>query len=124
MGKRILIIDDNEQDRKIMKRFLSKAGYEDILMAVTGEEGIEKAKTEDVDLIILDTLLPDTIGFEVCSKIRQIKGNAPIKIIMMTGTIDAVDAVKARQAGADDYCVKTADCGPLLQALKKLVDAQ
>ena len=120
MKEKVLIIDDNEQDQKIIKRFLNKAGYEEIIMAATGQEGLKKARAEKPDLIILDTLLPDTVGFEVCCQIKQDK-NVPLpKIIMMTGTIDAVDAVKAREAGADDYCVKTVDCAPLIEALKNL----
>jgi DNA-binding response OmpR family regulator len=121
MGKKILVIDDNEQDRKIMKRFLNKAGYEEILTAATGEEGIIKAKSEQPDLVILDTLLPDQLGFDICSQIKQdAKQNTPI-IIIITGTIDAVDAVKARESGADDYCVKTTDCVPLLEAVKSFI---
>ena len=114
--------DDNEQDKKIMKRFLAKAGYDDILMATTGQEGLSKVKSEKPDLVILDTVLPDTVGFEVCRQINQIESQTLPKIIMLTGSIDAVDAVKARQAGAYDYCVKTADCVPLLNALKNLSD--
>ena len=114
---KILIIDDNEQDRKIIKRYVGKAGYENIVMAETGNEGVEKAESEKPDLIILDTVLPDTVGFEVCKKIREF---GDMKIIMMTGTIDAVDAVKARGAGADDYCVKTPDCSPLMEAIDSL----
>ena len=120
MGKKILIIDDSEQDRKIIKRFLNKAGFEEIFTATTGQDGLKKAISEKPDLVILDTLLPDTIGVEVCRQIRQIDGSTIPRIIMMTGTIDAVDAVKARQVGAEDYCVKTTDCAPILEAVKNL----
>jgi len=120
--KKILIIDDSEQDRKIMKRFLNKAGYEQIIMAETGEEGVKKAEFEKADLVIIDTLLPGIDGFEVCRQIRQIEGSTIPRIIMITGTVDAVDAVKARRAGADDYCVKTTDFLPLIEAVKNLVE--
>jgi len=121
MKKKILVIEDNEQDRIIIKRFLNKAGYEEISMAETGEEGLKKADSEKPDLVISDTLLPGIDGFEVCKRIREAQGATTPKIIIMTGTIDAVDAVKARKSGADDYCAKTSDFSALLEAVKKLV---
>jgi DNA-binding response OmpR family regulator len=121
MANKILIIDDSEQDRKIIKRFLNKAGYEDILTAETGEEGIGKALSERPDLIILDTMLPGSSGFEICRLIRESQGSNNPKIIIVTGTIDAVDAVKARKMGASDYCVKTSDCAPLIETVKSLL---
>ncbi|MFH0731519.1 MAG: response regulator [Candidatus Omnitrophota bacterium] len=119
MLKKILVIDDNEQDRKIIKRFLNKAGYKDVVLAETGEVGVEKAKFDNPELVISDTMLPGIDGFEVCRQIRE--AQAGIKIIMMTGAIDAVDAVKAKKMGADDYCVKTSDYAVLLEAVKKLI---
>ena len=121
MGKKILIVDDNEQDRKIIQRFLDRSGYKDIFTAPTGEEGVKTAKAKKPDLVILDTVLPGIDGFEVCRRIREALGKTTPKIIIMTGSIDAVDAVKARTMGADDYCVKTSDYKPLLDAVKRLV---
>lgn len=122
MKKKILIIDDNDQDRKIIERFVRKAGYEDVITAGTGEEGLDKTKTEKPDLIITDTLLPGTDGFEVCRSIRETHGADNPKVIIITGSVDAVDAVKAKKAGADDYCAKTSDFSPLIDAIKKLFE--
>lgn len=121
MGKKILIVDDNEVDMVIMKRYLSHAGYSEIVEATSAEDGIKKAATESPDLIILDTLLPGSSGFEICQTVRENYNQTSPKIIIITGSIDAVDAVKARRAGADDYCAKTSDCAPLLDAVKKLL---
>jgi len=121
MGTKILVIDDNNQDRMIIKRFLNKAGYEQIFMAESGEEGLKKAISEKPDLVIADTMLPGMDGFEVCRRIKGSLAAAAPKIIVMTGTIDAVDAVKARKMGADDYCVKTADGVSLVKAVKSLL---
>ena len=121
MGKKMLIIDDNKQDRMIAQRFLNKAGFQQILMAETGEEGLKKVESDKPDLIIIDTLLPGINGFEVCHQIRETHSPTNPKIIIMTGSIDAVDAVEARKAGADDYCVKTSDGSPLIEAVKKLI---
>ncbi len=118
MNKKILIIDDNEQDRKIMKRLLGKAGFREIIMAENGEEGIKKAEQDKPDLVIIDTLLPGIDGFEVCGKIRKAQGPITPKIIIMTGFVDAVDAVKARQMGADDYTVKTSDYSSLVESVQ------
>ncbi|MFH0738792.1 MAG: response regulator [Candidatus Omnitrophota bacterium] len=122
MDKKILIVDDNEVDLLIIKRYLSHAGYDEIISAGNAEEGIKKVELESPDLIILDTLLPGTNGFEICQQIRKKYNQKNPKIIIVTGSIDAVDAVKARKAGADDYCAKTSDCVPLIEAVKKIFD--
>ena len=121
MGKKILIIDDTDTDRKIVIRYLNRAGHDNIITAGTGEEGVEKAASEKPDLVITDTNMPGIDGFETCRKIREASGKVTPKIIVTTGAIDAVDAIKARKAGADDYCVKTSDCSQLLTAVKNLL---
>jgi DNA-binding response OmpR family regulator len=121
MNRKVLIIDDNEQDRKIAERFLRKSGYTDVVTAETGEEGLLKTESEKPDIVIIDTMLPGINGFETCQKIRQKQGPQIPKIIVVTGSVDAIDAVKARKCGADDYCVKTSDSAPLLQAINNLL---
>ncbi len=120
MGKKILVIDDNEQDQKVAHRHLSQAGYKDIVFAATGEDGVATAQKERPSLIVLDTDLPGIDGFETCKRIKAIEG-LDTKIIVLTGLIDAVDAGKARENGADDYCVKTSDCASLLDAVQGLM---
>ena len=90
------------------------------MFAKNGKEGLEKAKKELPDLVITDTVLPGIDGFEVCRQIKQ-KEALDTKVIVMTGVIDAVDAVKAREMGADDYCVKATDGKPLVGAVKNLM---
>jgi len=121
MGKKILIVDDSRQDRKIIQRFLHKAGYAELALAETGEEGVLKAETEVPDLVITDTKLPGIDGFEVCRQIKEKALSHHPKIIMMTGAIDAVDAVKARKLGADDYCAKTSDYATLIDAVGQIL---
>lgn len=121
MGKKILIIDDTESDRKIVKRYLNKAGYDDVLMAESGERGVALAASEMPDLVITDTNMPGIDGFETCRQIRETHGKETPKIIVTTGAIDAVDAIKARKLGADDYCVKTSDADQLMAAVKTLI---
>ena len=119
--KKILIIDDNEQDRKIEKIFLNKEGFEEIIMAETGEEGVKKVQQEEPDIIILDTMLPGIDGFETCRQIRKTQGPKSPKIVILTGSIDAIDALKAKKVGADDYCVKTSDSSLLIETVKNFV---
>ncbi|MDP3731407.1 MAG: response regulator [Candidatus Omnitrophota bacterium] len=121
MGKRILIIEDTEVDLIIIKHHLIRAGYNQIITSSDASEGVKKAIEEKPDLIISDTLLPDSNGFEVCLKIREAFNQAGPKVIIMTGSADAVDAVKARRVGADDYCAKSSDCAMLLEAVKRLI---
>lgn len=120
MEKKILIIDDNEVDLLIVKRHLEHAGYQNIITASDAAEGVKKAIEEKPDLVISDTVLPDSNGFEICRQIREACGKDAPKIIIITGSVDAVDATLARRVGADDYCGKTSDCAPLLEAVKKL----
>jgi len=114
----VLIIDDNEQDQKIMTRYLSKTGVQEISVAENGEDGVQKASEVAFDLILVDTMLPGMDGFAACRNIKE--QSAKAHVIMMTGRVDAVDADKARQMGADDYCVKTSDCAELLNAMERL----
>ena len=80
---------------------------------------MKKIKEGKPQLVLLDLILPGIDGFEVCRQIRE-KLKEGTKIIVMTGSIDAVDAVKARKFGADDYCVKTSDASTFIEAVKKL----
>ena len=121
MAKKILIIDDNEQDRKIVKRFLNSAGYDEIILAETGEEGLEKAKFENPDLVITDTRLPGIDGFEVCRQLRKARDRNVQKIIIVTGSVQADDAGNAKQSGADDCMEKTSDCRELIDVVKKYI---
>lgn len=121
MAKKILVIDDNTKHDAIMKDLLEKAGYWDVLIAETGEDGVKMAKSERPDLIIIDTVLPGINGFEACGRIRKNSGKDRPKIIVMTGYVDAIDAVKARESGADDYVVKTSDFSILLSTIRSLV---
>lgn len=119
MSGKILIIEDSPTVLGILKEMLEGEGYE-ILVAENGEEGIRKATQEKPDLVISDTLLPGIDGFEVCRRIKKNQEPTAPKIIVMTGSIDAVDAIKARRVGADDYCVKTSDFSSLIEAVKAL----
>jgi len=119
MSKKILIIDDNDQDIKIITRYLQNNNFKEIFHAQSGEEGVEKVKELHPEIVVTDTNLTGIDGFETCKRIKDIEGSNVI-VIMMTGLIDAIDAGKAREMGADEYCVKTADYAQLIELVTKL----
>ena len=105
MAKRILIVEDQEDNRVIMRDVLSSAGY-DLIEAVNGEDGVKLAHSERPDLILMDIQLPIIDGYEAT---RQIKGSTVLKsipIIAVTSYALSGDQAKARAAGCDGYVSK------------------
>lgn len=102
MGKKILVVDDEESIVKIIAFNLKKEGYE-VLSAGDGEQGFNIALSENPDLILLDIMMPKMDGYEVCKKLRE-KSNVPI--IMLTARAEEVDKVVGLELGADDYVTK------------------
>ena len=119
MERKILIINGKESILQGIKLNFFRAGFESLVLTSSLSEGIKKAETEKPDLVIIDISLPDLAGFEACQEIRRVlKGSA--KIIAITNSVDANDAAKAREAGADDYVVKTKNEFAVINAVRKL----
>lgn len=121
MGKKILIIDDDELDRQIMNRFLAKAGYADIIMSTTGEEGLQKARSEKPDLIILDLMLPKLNGYNICRLLKFDEKYKHIPIIMCSSRNQAEDEKLGLNVGADAYFTKDSDFQVLLPKIQELL---
>ena len=105
MSKQILVVEDHEDNRRILRDLLTSHGYE-IVEATTGEEGVKLAGKHRPSLILMDIQLPDIDGYEAA---RQIKSNAKLRripIIAVTSYALSGDEVKAREAGCDDYVSK------------------
>src|SRR4030042_57973 len=115
MKKRILIIEDELDLIKGLKLNLSDEGY-DVDWAVNGVEGLRKAIEGAPDLIILDIMLPEMDGLEVCRKLRQKNINKPI--IMLTAKGGEIDKVVGLEIGADDYMTKPFSIRELLARIK------
>jgi DNA-binding response OmpR family regulator len=113
--KKILIIEDEPDLVKGLKLNLSDEGF-DVDWAVNGMEGLRKAIEEAPDLIILDIMLPEMDGFEVCRKLRQKNINTPI--IMLTAKGGEIDKVVGLEIGADDYITKPFSIRELLARIK------
>ena len=103
---RILVVDDEEYTCTVMKRLLSKKGY-DVLIARNGYEAVSVCKREDVDLALLDQRMPGISGIETLKEIKSI--NPAISVVMMTGYATVKEAVKAMKLGAYTYLTKPFD---------------
>jgi DNA-binding response OmpR family regulator len=115
MKKRILIIEDEEDLIKGLKLNLSDEGF-DVDWAVDGAEGLHKALEEKPDLIILDIMLPEMDGLEVCRELRQNKIGIPV--IMLTAKGEEIDKVVGLEIGADDYMTKPFSIRELIARIK------
>ncbi len=114
MENLILVVDDEKPIVDILKLNLTKSGYK-VVEAYDGEEAVEKAKSCDPDLILLDVMLPKMDGFGVCKKIRE---TSSTPIIMLTAREDEVDKVLGLELGADDYMTKPFSLRELLARVK------
>ncbi len=103
MSKKILVVDDEQSIATLLKYNLEQSGYS-VVTAHDGEEGRDKAIEQSPDLIILDLMLPQMDGIEVCKELRQRKVNTPI--LMLTAKDDEFDKVLGLELGADDYMTK------------------
>lgn len=99
---KILIVDDNKQITAILKKYCEREGY-DVLLASDGVSALNIFETEQLDLILLDVMMPKLDGFSVCKKIRE---TSTIPIIMITARNEDVDRIMGLDIGADDYIVK------------------
>ena len=101
--KTVLIVEDEKNIVDILRFNLMREGYRTI-EAYDGEDGLNKARTENPDLILLDVMLPKMIGFDVCRALRQEGNNVPV--IILTAREEETDKVLGLEIGADDYITK------------------
>lgn len=105
MSMRILIVEDDKHISKLVKYNLEKTGYV-CTIAVSGEEAFGVLDKEQIDLIILDIMLPKMDGFEVCRSIKQESKFKNTPVVMLTAKGEEVDRIVGLELGADDYIVK------------------
>ncbi|MEE9567692.1 MAG: diguanylate cyclase [Desulfobacteria bacterium] len=112
MGK-ILIVDDSRLIAHVAKTMLTKRGHE-VILAQDGKAGLEAAKSEQPDIILLDLIMPIMDGYEVCEHLKEDDSTKEIPIIMVTSKAETADKVKGLEMGALDYVAKPFDEGELI----------
>ena len=109
---RVLYIEDNRDNMVLVKRVLEIEGY-DVIEAVTGHEGINKAKTILPDIVITDINLPDIDGYDITHELKTSPETKDIPIVAMTANVMKKDRENVRQAGCDGYISKPIDIDDL-----------
>ena len=115
----ILIVDDQPQNLRLLDAVLQPRGYRTIA-ADSGEVALELLSREEVDLVLLDILMPGMDGYEVCRRIREQADTAFLPVVMITAS-DTAQKQRATEAGADNFVTKPFDQGELLARVKSLV---
>lgn len=123
MPYKILIVEDNKNNRKLFRDILQYSGYE-VLEAQDGAEGIKIAKEQMPDLILMDIQMPVMDGFEALKALRNIPETGKIKVIALTSFAMASDRKKILEAGFDDYISKPIDTRELPERVKKYLEGQ
>jgi two-component system cell cycle response regulator DivK len=117
---RILIIEDNEENRDALARRLQRRGY-DVVMAGDGQQGVEMAKSEKPDLVLMDMNMPVLDGWRASQLVRADAETRELPIIGLTAHALAGDREKALQAGCSDYHTKPVDFPRLLAQIEALI---
>ena len=118
--KKILYVEDNEMNRDMLGRRLSRRDFE-VIFAFDGQEGLDKMKSENPDLVLMDMGLPVMDGWEATSTIKADDSTKNIPIIVLTAHAMAGDREKALEAGADEYDTKPIDFKRLLGKIKDFI---
>jgi pilus assembly protein CpaE len=105
MGSKVLVVDDSQMMNQMIRDILDAAGYE-TKSALYGSQALEILMNWNPDLVLLDVMMPDMDGFEVCRRIRQVNAARNVPVIMVTAKASIEDKQKGFEAGADDYITK------------------
>ncbi|MGB3401907.1 MAG: response regulator [Microcoleaceae cyanobacterium] len=117
---KILLVEDNEMNRDMLKRRLKRKGY-DVFIAVDGAEGVELSQTQYPDLILMDMSLPVMDGWQATQKIKANPKTKAIPVIALTAHAMAGDREKCLAAGCNDYDTKPIEFPRLLQKIEVLL---
>src|SRR3989338_4824607 len=120
--KRILVVDDEPDIVNIVKKRLVDNGY-DVIIAIDGQDALDKARKENPDLIVLDIMLPKMNGYNVCGLLKNDARYSKIPIIMFTARAQEEDMKLAEEVNADAYITKPFDSQALLSKIQELIKA-
>jgi adenylate cyclase len=118
-SRRLLVVDDNDVNRDLLSRRLSRFGYS-VLQAENGMQALEMASAGDVDLVLLDLFMPGLDGYEVCRQIRKNPATLTLPVVMLTASGEE-EKVKALEAGVDDFIPKPFNQSELLARVRSLL---
>ncbi len=119
---KILLVEDNEMNRDMLSRRLTRRGY-DVVIAEDGQQGVDMATSERPDLILMDMSLPVMDGWEATRRIKAVQETSTIPVIALTAHAMAEDRDKALAAGCDDYDIKPIELPRLLEKIEKLLNS-
>lgn len=119
---KILLVEDNEMNRDMLSRRLTRRGYE-VVMAFDGEQGVAMAQAEKPDLILMDMSLPVIDGWEATRRVKTDAATKTIPVIALTAHAMSDDRDKAMEAGCDEYDTKPIDLERLLTKIQVFVPA-
>lgn len=117
---KILLVEDNQMNRDMLSRRLARKGYE-VVIAVDGQQGIEMARSETPDLILMDMSLPVVDGWEATRQLKTAPETQAIPVIALTAHAMAGDREKAVEAGCNDYDTKPIELPRLLEKIEALL---
>ncbi len=120
MAAKLLLIEDNEMNRDMLSRRLTRKGYE-VVCATDGGAGVEMANGERPDLILMDMSLPVLSGWDATAQLKRAEATRAIPIIALTAHAMASDQERAREVGCDDYDTKPVDLQRLLGKIETLL---
>ncbi len=120
MTARILVVDDVPANVKLLQARLT-AEYFDVITATSGPEAIETCETSKIDVVLLDVMMPDMDGFEVCRRLKGDPATSHIPVVMVTALDQASDRIRGLEAGADDFLTKPVNDLQLVTRVKSLV---
>ena len=120
MSKRVLVIEDHEENRRILRYLLASASFE-MIEAVTGEEGVAAAERERPDLILMDIQLPEVSGLEVTKWIKEDDNLKSIPIIAVTAFAMKGDEEKIREGGCEAYIAKPISVVQFLETVDRFL---
>jgi CheY-like chemotaxis protein len=118
---KILLVEDNEMNRDMLSRRLTRSGFE-IVMAVDGGEGVAMAASEKPDLILMDMSLPVMDGWEATRRVKADAATSAIPVIALTAHALVEDRERAKAAGCDDFDTKPVELPRLLEKINRLLE--
>jgi len=117
MARKILVVDDEKKIVEILKAYLEKEGYQ-VIIAYDGRSALELARSNNPHLIILDLMLPEISGWDVC---RELRRESDVPVIMLTAGDDTTDKIIGLELGADDYVTKPFDPKEIISRVRAVL---